>query len=181
MGNAFLWKRGNYTKVFKADRSKLFASNEKQTENYCLTCFTQTCQLCVPTIVEVSFMKNIFWCDCCSLLIFVAKKARKGTELQFLCTQGTLQGGRVEDHRLMFTIGTSTYHNYIFKQYSSYIHKTDYMMSLTLYTLTSVCIFSILFSLHLLMCWKGEFVEQSRGSSVDYHFLYSHDLIKCLI
>ena len=40
-------------------------------------------------------MKNIFWCDCCSLLIFVAKKARKGTELQFLCTQGTLQGGRV--------------------------------------------------------------------------------------
>ena len=32
---------------------------------------------------------------------FVAKKAGRGTELQFLCTQGTLQGGRVEDHRLM--------------------------------------------------------------------------------
>ena len=104
------------------------------------------------------FHENIFWCGCCSLLIFVAETDTEGTELQFLCTQGTLQGGRVEDHRLMFTIGTSTYHNYIFKQYSSYIHKTDYMMSLTLYTLTSVCIFSILFSLHLLMCWKGEFV-----------------------
>ena len=37
------------------------------------------------------------------LLIFVAKKATKGTELQFLCIQGTLQAGRVEDHRMMFT------------------------------------------------------------------------------
>ena len=47
---------------------------------------------------------------------------------------------------------------------------------LSLYTLTSVCIFSILFSIHFLICWPGEFVEQSRGSSVDDHFLYSHDL-----
>ena len=29
---------------------------------------------------------------------------------------------------------------------------------LTLYTLTSVCIFSILFSIHFLRCWQGEFV-----------------------
>ena len=28
-------------------------------------------------------------------------------------------------------------------------------MSLTLYNLTSVCIFSILFSIHFLMCWQG--------------------------
>ena len=43
----------------------------------CLTCFIQTCQLCVPTImiVKVSFKKNIFWCGCCSLLIVVAKKS----------------------------------------------------------------------------------------------------------
>ena len=59
----------------------------------CLTCFTQTFQLCVPIIVEMSFMKNIFWYGCRSLLIFVAKKVGKGTELQFLCIQGTLQGG----------------------------------------------------------------------------------------
>ena len=38
-----------------------------------------------------------------ALLIFRAGKATKGAELQFLCTQGTLQGERVEDHRMMFT------------------------------------------------------------------------------
>ena len=95
-------------------------------------------------------MKNIFWCDCCSLLIFVAKKARKGTELQFLCTQGTLQGGRVENHGMMFTRHLHSPQLYI--QAILYIYKTDYMMSLTLYTLTSVCIFSILFSIHFLRC-----------------------------
>ena len=29
---------------------------------------------------------------------------------------------------------------------------------LTLYTLASVCIFSVLFSIQFLMCWQGEFV-----------------------
>ena len=101
-------------------------------------------------------MKNIFWCDCCSLLIFVAKKARKGTELQFLCTQGTLQGGRVEDHGMMFTRHLHSPQLYI--QAILYMYKTDYMMSLTHYILISVCIFSILFSIHFLMCWQGEFV-----------------------
>ena len=47
---------------------------------------------------------------------------------------------------------------------------------LTLYTLTSVCIFSILFSVNFLRCWQGEFVEQSRASLVGGHFLHSHDL-----
>ena len=58
------------TEVFKGDRNKLIASNEKQTDKfipYCLTCFTQSCQLCVSTIVKVSVMKNISWCGCCSL------------------------------------------------------------------------------------------------------------------
>ena len=139
--------------VFKADRNKLVASNEKQTDKfipYCLTCVTQTCLLSVSTIVKVSVMKNISWCSCCSLLIFVAKNAGKGTEVQFLCTQGTLQGG------LMFTRHLHPPQLYI--QAILYIYKTDYMMSLTLYTLTSVCIFSILFSIHFLMCWQGEFV-----------------------
>ena len=31
--------------------------------------------------------QNIFWCGCCSLLIFVAKKATWVIELQFLCMQ----------------------------------------------------------------------------------------------
>ena len=141
------------TEVLKADRNKLVASNEKQTDKfipYCLTCVTQTCLLSVSTIVKVSVMKNISWCSCCSLLIFVAKNAGKGTEVQFLCTQGALQGG------LMFTRHLHPPQLYI--QAILYIYKTDYMMSLTLYTLTSVCIFSILFSIHFLMCWQGEFV-----------------------
>ena len=123
---------------------------------HCLTCFPQTCQLCVSTVVKVSAMKNISWCGCCSFLIFIAKKAGKGTELRFLSTQGTLQGGRVEDHRLMFTRQLHSPQLYI--QAILYIYKTDYLMPLTLYTLTSVCIFSILFSIHFLMCWQGEFV-----------------------
>ena len=48
--------------------------------------------------------------------------------------------------------------------------------TVTLYTLTSVCIFSILFSIHFLWYWQGEFVYQSRASLVGDHFLYSHDL-----
>ena len=40
--------------------------------------------------------------------------------------------------------------------------------------MTSVCIFSILFSIHFLRCWQGEFVWQSRASLVVDHFLYSH-------
>ena len=43
-------------------------------------------------------------------------------------------------------------------------------------TPTSVCIFSILFSIHFLWCWQGEFVEQSRASLVGDQFLDSQDL-----
>ena len=39
-------------------------------------------------------------------------------------------------------------------------NETDYLeaIALTLYTLRSVCIFSILFSAHFLRYWQGEFV-----------------------
>ena len=57
----------------------------------CFTYFTHICQLCVPTIVEVSLKRFFF-------------------------TQGNLQGGRVEDHRMMFTTAiiysSSTLHIY---------------------------------------------------------------------
>ena len=46
----------------------------KSKQNYCLTCFTQTCQLCVPTIVEVSFMKNIFWCGFCAIFVDLCRQ-----------------------------------------------------------------------------------------------------------
>ena len=50
------------------------------------------------------------------------------------------------------------------------------LATLTLSTLTSVCIFSILFSIHSLRRWWGEFVSWPRASPVGDHFLYSHDL-----
>ena len=68
----------------------------------------------------------------------------------FFVTQGNLQGGRVEDHRMMFT-----WHLYLMQSYIQavlYIYITDYMMSLTLYTPISKCIFITLFSIHFLMC-----------------------------
>ena len=40
------------------------------------------------------------------------------------------------------------------------------------YTLTSVCIFSVLFFTQFVRCWQGEFVEQSRADQ----FLDSQDL-----
>ena len=46
---------------------------------------------------------------------------------------------------------------------------------LTLYTLTSVCIFSILFSVCFQRGWQGEFVSQSRAALVGDHLLYSYD------
>ena len=46
-----------------------------------------------------------------------------------------------------------------------------------LYPLTSACKFSIPFSIHLQRCWQGEFVWLSKASLVNYHFLYSCNLI----
>ena len=48
---------------------------------------------------------------------------------------------------------------------------TEHTCVQTLYTLTSVCIFSILFSIHFLRCWQGEFVQQSRACLVGDNFL----------
>ena len=142
------------TEVFKADTNKLFASNEKQTDNHTSMLdilHWNMSVMCTYHCRDVFHEKYfLLW-----LLLFVAKKVGKGTELQFLCTQGTLQDRRVEDHRLMFTRQLHSPQLYI--QAILYIYKTDYMMS-SLYTLTSVCIFSILFSTHFLACWQGEFV-----------------------
>ena len=45
-----------------------------------------------------------------------------------------------------------------------------------LYTLTSGCTFSIMFSIHFQRYWQGEFIKQSRASFVGDNFLYSPDL-----
>ena len=100
MGNTFLLI--GYRSFFKADRNKHFVSNEKQIDNHTLMLdmlHSNMSAMCTYHCRGV--FKNIFWC--CSSLIFVAKKPAKGTEHQFLCTQGTLQSGRVEDHRMMCT------------------------------------------------------------------------------
>ena len=47
---------------------------------------------------------------------------------------------------------------------------------LKIYSLTSLCIISILFSTHLPRCWQGEVLKQSRASLVGDHFLYFHNL-----
>ena len=49
---------------------------------------------------------------------------------------------------------------------------------LTLYSLTLICIFSILFSTHFLRCWLRRICIQSQASLilVGDHFLYSHNL-----
>ena len=47
---------------------------------------------------------------------------------------------------------------------------------LILYTLRSVCIFSILFSIHFPRYWQGDFAEQSRAPVLVDHFHYSRDL-----
>ena len=48
--------------------------------------------------------------------------------------------------------------------------------SLILYPLTSVCIFSILFSIHFLKRCQGVFVKKPRASLVGDHFLDSSNL-----
>ena len=123
------------TEVFKADRSKLFASNKRQIDDHTL-------------MLDMlhSYMSVVCTYHCRG----VFKK------VFFFVTQGNLQGGRVEDHRMMFT-----WHLYLMQSYIQavlYIYITDYMMSLTLYTPISECIFSKLFSIYFLMCWQGEFV-----------------------
>ena len=123
------------TEVFKADRSKLFASNKRQIDNHTL-------------MLDMlhSYMSVVCTYHCRG----VFKK------VFFFVTQGNLQGGRVEDHRMMFP-----WHLYLMQSYIQavlYIYITDYMMSLTLYTPISECIFSKLFSIYFLMCWQGEFV-----------------------
>ena len=53
---------------------------------------------------------------------------------------------------------------------------SDHSYLLFKLSLTSICIFAILFSIYFLKCWQGEFAKQSRSSVVCDYFLYSGDL-----
>ena len=64
------------TEILKATRNKLFASNEKQIDNQTLMLdMLHLCMYIMYTYYCRGVFKNIFWYECCSLLIFVAKKA----------------------------------------------------------------------------------------------------------
>ena len=81
-------------------------------------------------------------------------------------------------HFLKITEQSVTYFKilYIIKKNSRWKLWMLQLICLTLYILTSVCIFSILFSIHFLRCWQGEFVWQSRASLLGDHLPHSHDL-----
>ena len=123
------------TEVFKADRNKLFASNKRQIENHTLMLDMLRSYM---SVVRTYHSRGVF------------------EKVFFFFTQGNLQAGRAEDHRMMFNWHFHLLQSYI--QATLYIYTPDYMVSLTLYTPISECIFSILFSLYFLTCWQGEFV-----------------------
>ena len=79
------------TEVFKADRSKLFASNKRQIDNHTL-------------MLDMlhSYMSVVCTYHCRG----VFKKV-------FFFTQGNLQGGRVKEHRMMFN-----WHLYLLQSYN---------------------------------------------------------------
>ena len=87
------------TEVFKADRSKLFASNKRQIDNHTL-------------MLDMlhSYMSVVCTYHC------------RGVFKKVFClfvSQGNLQGGRVEDRRMMFT-----WHLYLMQSYIQKLQKT---------------------------------------------------------
>ena len=68
------------TEVFEAGRNKLFARNEKQTDNHTLMLDMLHSDMSVVCTYHndcrgVLFHEKLFWCHRCSLLIFVAEKS----------------------------------------------------------------------------------------------------------
>ena len=73
-----LFFEGRDTEVFKAARNKLFVSNENRFDNHTLMLdMLHWYMSIVYAYHQVSW--KYFWYGCCSFLIFVAKKAIKGT------------------------------------------------------------------------------------------------------
>ena len=100
----FSWKtpfsESGDTDVFKTNRNKLLVSNIDID-----TLILDMLHSYMSVVYNYHFrgVSKFFFVRLFSLLIFVAIKASKGTELQCLFTQSTLQDGRIEDHRMMCT------------------------------------------------------------------------------
>ena len=72
------------TDVFKADRNKLFASNEKQIDDHTLMLDMLHSNMSVVCTYHCrGLFKKFFWCGCCSLLIFQPKKLPKALNFNF--------------------------------------------------------------------------------------------------
>ena len=128
------------TVVFKADRNKLFASNKKQIDNHTL------------------MLDMLHW-----YMSAVCTYHWRGVLKKFFFYTRQPPGWKSRrpwnDVYLAFVLTAIIYSSSILHIYIYiFIYITDYMMSLTLYTPISECIFFILFSIHFLMCWQGEFV-----------------------
>ena len=128
------------TEVFKADRNKLFASNKKQIDNHTL------------------MLDMLHW-----YMSAVCTYHWRGVLKKFFFYTRQPPGWKSRrpwnDVYLAFVLTAIIYSSSILHIYIYiFIYITDYMMSLTLYTPISECIFFILFSIHFLMCWQGEFV-----------------------
>ena len=147
------------TEVFEAGRNKLFARNEKQTDNHTLMLdmlHSNMSVVCTYHCRDVFHEKYflvwlLFFVDLCS-----QKKLVKALNFNFYVHKDPPRWKSRRPYGLMFIRHLHSPQLYI--QAILYIYKTDYMMSLTHYILTSVCIFSMLFSIHFLTCRKGEFV-----------------------
>ena len=113
------------TEVFEAGRNKLFARNEKQTDNHTLHynawhAHSNMSVVCTYHCRGV-FHEKYFWCGSCSLLIFVAKKKLvKALNFNFYVHKAP---SKVEELKTIDWClpGTCTHHKYIFKQYSTCI------------------------------------------------------------
>ena len=68
------------------------------------------------------------------------------------------------DHRVIKTIKAKMEVNLTVIRQKRWTIQDGYWITLTIYPLTSIFIFSILFSVHFLRCWQEEFVQQWRVS-----------------
>ena len=101
------------TEVFKADRSKLFASNKRQIDNHTL-------------MLDMlhSYMSVVCTYHCRGVFKMVS----------FFGYTRQPSGWKSRRPQNDVFFGICTKCNHIFRQYSIYIYITDYMMSSTLYT-----------------------------------------------
>ena len=102
-----------------------------------------------------TFYLNLFFSLSSAQKVWVSKKINSNKIKSFFAfTYRTDEiSNRVKSYIWQTAPGISNSHNIIFEK-----KKLIWRLHLTLYTLTSVCIFSILFSIHFLRCWEGEFV-----------------------